>query len=177
MDNVENHDEDLSATAQAAGRSSSVVAAEVALPGQTDTMEVEVEGGPMALTQIRRALGIDGDTLLFEREGDEAITQLPPGRKAVRLVAHTARLITVKVQYEHRTEEAVFPPSKTVFKVLQWAVGKKGFNLDATAAARANLILPGADAPLPKDASIGTYVEPGNSVLVVDLTLRDFTNG
>ena len=32
----------------------------------------------------------------------------------------------------------------TVFRVLQWAVSKKGFGLDDIAKAKANLILPGA---------------------------------
>ena len=33
---------------------------------------------------------------------------------------------------------------------LQWAVGKHGYNLDPMTAAKANLILPGADEPLPR---------------------------
>jgi hypothetical protein len=64
-----------------------------------------------------------------------------------------------------------------VFKVLQWAVSKKGFVLDPVAAAKANLILPGADAPLPRDAAVGKFVKPGHCTLMVDLTLKDFTNG
>jgi len=56
-------------------------------------------------------------------------------------------------------------------------VGKKGFDLDPVTAAKANLILPGADAPLPRDAAVGKFVKTGHCTLVVDLTLKDFTNG
>jgi hypothetical protein len=74
-------------------------------------------------------------------------------------------------------EERAFSPAKTVFKVLQWAVGKQAYNLDPTSAARANLILPGAETPLPRDSAIGSFTKPGECILVLDLTLRDFTNG
>lgn len=125
---------------------------------------------------VREALGLDEDYELFERDADEPLGALA-GRKAVRVVAHRKKKITVQVRYEHRTEEKDFGPAKTVFKVLQWAVGKKGFDLEPLAAARANLILPGAENPLPKDDVIGKYAPHGHEPLVLDLTLRDFTNG
>jgi hypothetical protein len=56
-------------------------------------------------------------------------------------------------------------------------VGKHGFNLAPLSAAKANLILPDATEPLPRDAVIGTYVKPHEQVLIVDLTLKDFANG
>jgi len=86
-------------------------------------------------------------------------------------------LNTVEVRYEHRTIHHHFAPAATVFKVLQRAVSKKGFCLDPLAAAKANLILPGADAPMPREAAVGKFVKPGHCVLTVDLTLKDFTNG
>ncbi len=64
-----------------------------------------------------------------------------------------------------------------MFRVLQWDVGKQGFNLDDTAKAKANLMLPGASEPLPKNAMIGHYVKPAQCSLTLDLTLKDFTNG
>lgn len=150
---------------------------EVIRAGSVETVVVELPPGEDLLAALRLALALEEDLLLFERDQDAHLTCLPPGRKALRLVAHKARLIEVEVRYEHRTEKKAFPPSKSVFKVLQWAVGKHGFNLDPTSAARANLILPGASEPLPREAVIGSFVPHGHHVLVVDLTLRDFTNG
>jgi hypothetical protein len=95
----------------------------------------------------------------------------------LRLVSHEARAVKVEVRYDHETRAHEFAPSKTVFRVLQWAVGKHGFRLDPTLAARANLILPDAENPLLREAVIGSFMPHGKHVLVVDLTLRDFTNG
>lgn len=153
------------------------VRVEIILPGAAEPKALELPAGGDLPDAVRQALGLGPDTLLFEVDADEPLTEAPPGRKALRLVAHPARLITVEVNYDHRTERKDFPPSKTVFKVLQWAVGKQGFDLDPASAARANLILPGAETPLPRETAIGAYVAPGAHVLVVDLTLKDFTNG
>jgi hypothetical protein len=126
---------------------------------------------------VRARIGMTEDIHLFEHGHDEPLPHPPHGRKAIRLVAHRCRVVTVEVRYEHRTIEHRFAPAATVFKVLQWAVSKKGFGLDPVASAKANLVLPGADAPLPRDAAVGKFVKPGRSTLVVDLTLKDFTNG
>jgi hypothetical protein len=155
--------------------------------GATLQIEVQIEDRAqvvnLSLTEsranregIRGELSLNEDYELFERDADEPVNAFV-GRKAVRLVAHRNKKITVQVRYEHLTKERVFGPAKTVFKVLQWAVGNKGFNLEPQAAARANLILPGAENPLAKDDVIGKYAPQGHDTLVLDLTLRDFTNG
>lgn len=136
-----------------------------------------VPGGPRFAEAVREKLGLGPDLQLFERDHDEPLTTLPKGRKAIRIVAHRCHQVVVEVRYEHRTKTEKFAPSATVFKVLKWAVSKRGFDLDPMAAAKANLILPGASAPLPREDVIGKYVKPGHCVLVVDLTLQDFTNG
>jgi len=56
-------------------------------------------------------------------------------------------------------------------------LGKHGFNLDPMAAAKANLILPDAEQPLPREDVLGKHVKGDHCTLVVDLTLKDFTNG
>ena len=99
------------------------------------------------------------------------------GRKHVRVVGHKCHQVTLKVRDEHHTKEHHFRPSATVFKALQWAVSKHGYDLDAMKAAKANLILPGADAPLPREDVLGKFVKSGDCTLVVDLTLKDFSNG
>jgi hypothetical protein len=126
---------------------------------------------------VRARIGMTEEMHLFEHGHDKPLPHPPYGRKAIRLVGHRCPVVTLKVRYEHRTIEDRFAPSETVFKALQWAVGKKGFGLDPVAAAKANFILPGADAPLPREDVLGKFVKHGHCTLVVDLTLNDFSNG
>lgn len=154
-----------------------IVRLEVECEGVSEPVGLEVVADDAMLVAIRDALALGPDVMLFERDGDEPLTAPIEGRNAVRLVAHCAKQIAVTVRYEHRSIERDFAPSKTVFKVLQWAVGKQGFGLDPTLAAKANLILPGAKVPLPRDSIIGSHTQAGVRELVLDLTFRDFTNG
>jgi hypothetical protein len=126
---------------------------------------------------VRTRIGATEEMHLFEHGHDEPLPCPPHGRKAIRLVGHRCRLVTLQVRYEHRTIEHTFAPAATVFKGLQWAVSKKGFGLDPVAAAKANLILPNADAPLPREDALGKFVKHSHCTLVVDLTLKDFSNG
>lgn len=154
-----------------------VIVVEIEQPGVVEPVLLEVGLRADLLGHVRSRLELDAEIHLFERDRDEPITTCDPDRRALHLVAHHHKELLIKVQYEHKTLEHVFAPSKTVFKVLQWAIGKHGFKLDPVAAAKANLILPGADAPMPRESAIGVFTKPGEHVLVVDLTLRDFTNG
>jgi hypothetical protein len=163
--------------AHAARPKDDVIRIEVIHAGSVEAVVMELPPGEDLLAALRLALAIEDDLLVFERDQDEPLACLPPGRKALRLVTHKAHTIELEVRYDHKTFKKAFPPSKTVFKALQWAVGKHAFDLDPASAAKANLILPGADEPLPREAVIGSYVPHGHHVLVVDLTLRDFTNG
>lgn len=153
------------------------VQVEAEIEDQADAPVFTVPGGPRFVEAVRAKLGLDPEMQLYERDHDDPLTALPPGRKAIRVVGHRCRQVVVEVRYEHRTKSEKFPPSATVFKVLKWAVSKRGFDLDPMQAAKANLILPGADAPLPREDVIGKYVKPSHCALVVDLTLKDFTNG
>jgi hypothetical protein len=150
---------------------------EIFLPGAPEPKALALPAGGDVLERLRRTLGLAEDVYVFELDDEKPLKTIPQGRKALRLVAHPARQIEVTVRYEHDDKSENFAPAKTVFKVLQWAVSKKAYNLDPSAAARANLILPDADQPLPRDVPIGAYVPPGAHQLVVDLTLKDFTNG
>lgn len=150
---------------------------EVERDGVIETLALDMSLEADALAAVRKTLGLDDDDLIFELDGDKPLVSPIIGRKVLQLVVHKARKINVQVRYEHRTESRDFGPAKTVFKVLQFAVGKKGFDLDPTVAAKANLILPGAETPLPREAAIGSFVKKGERALVLDLTLKDFTNG
>ena len=156
---------------------SDIIYVEVECEGSSELRTVEVRDSEGMVEELRKALRLEPDAFLFERDKGEPLAGSVRGRKALRLVAHRYKQITVQVRYEHRMEQETFPPSKTVFKALQWAVSKKGFNLDPTLAAKANLMLPSTDTPLPRDGVIGSYTQPGQGVLVLDLTMKDFTNG
>jgi hypothetical protein len=134
--------------------------------------------GDVVLVEVIRAkLDLGPDMHLFERDHDEPLRHHGAGRKHIRVVGHTCHQVKLEVRYEHETKHHEFAPSATVFKELQWAISKHGFKLDPMAAAKANLILPGAEAPLPREDVLGKYVKKGHCTLVVDLTLKDFTNG
>lgn len=151
---------------------------EVEVEDQPETRTIEIEPvGHGAIVAKVRDVGALGDGHVFERDKDDEVGAEIEKKKALSLLLHRCVKVAVKIRYEHQTKPHEFPPSATVFRVLQWAIGKKGFNLDDTAKAKANLMLPGADAPLPKDAMIGRYVKHGQCELVLDLTLKDFTNG
>jgi hypothetical protein len=139
---------------------------------------IEVEGGSLdAVLREVRALAALEDLHVFERDKDEPVGLEIEMRKVLSLHGHRCRKVTVKVHWNHETKEHEFAPSAHVHRVLLWAISKKAFNLDDTAKAKANLILPGADEPLPKDAVIGSFVKHGVCGVTLELTLKDFTNG
>ncbi|MBA3880475.1 hypothetical protein [Sphingomonas sp.] len=150
---------------------------EIEREGVVEIIELEIHPNVELIGHVREQLGLEIDVHIFERERDEPLLCGIEGRKHLRLLAHPARVIEVVVQYEHHAKKKEFAPSATVFKVLQWAVSKAAYGLDPTNAAKANLILPGADEPLPRERTIGSFTKPGHQHLVVDLTLKDFTNG
>jgi hypothetical protein len=140
---------------------------------------IEVEDGTLddVLREVRKLAAL-GDALhVFERDGEDVVGIEIENRKALALHAHRCRKVRVKVRWNADTKEHQFSPAAHVHRVLLWAIGKKGFNLDDTAKAKANLMLPGADQPLPKDSVIGRFVKHGDCELTLDLTLKDFTNG
>lgn len=154
------------------------VRVEVEVEDWQDAKVIEVEGGGLAavLRDVRAFAALEG-AHVFERDKDEPIGAEIEKKKVLSVVVHRCKKIDVKVNYDHLTKDHDFPPSATVFRVLHWAIGKKGFNLDDTAKAKANLMLPGGTDPLPKDAVIGRFVKHGECGLTLELTLKDFTNG
>ena len=154
------------------------VRVEVEIEDRKTVEVIEVEGGSLeAVLRDVRALAALDDLYVFERDGDEPIGAEIEKRKALCLHGHRCRKVLVKVHWNHLTKEHDFSPAAHIHRVLLWAISKKGFDLDDTAKAKANLILPGTDEPLPKDAVIGRFVKHGDCVLTLGLTLKDFTNG
>jgi hypothetical protein len=154
-----------------------VIHVEAEIEDRIEVLVLPATGETALLELIRSKLELTDEHHFFERDHDEPFRHHAHGRKHIRVVGHRCHEVTVKVRYEHDTKDHHFKPSGTVFKALQWAIGKHAFNLDPTQAAKANLILPGADQPLPREDVIGKYVKAGHCALVVDLTLKDFTNG
>jgi hypothetical protein len=150
---------------------------EVEVEDRIETFAVTPTGETMLVDIIRAKFENGSELHFFERDRDEPFKHHAEGRKHIRLVGHRCHEVKLKVRYEHETKDHDFKPSATVFRALQWAVGKHGYNLDPMQAAKANLILPGADQPLPREDVLGKLVKPGDCALVVDLTLKDFTNG
>jgi hypothetical protein len=154
------------------------VRVEVEVEDRQETKVIEVEGGSLAavLKEVRALAELE-DAHVFERDKDEPVGVEIEKKKVLSVVAHRCKKVRVNVNYDHLTKVNEFPPSVTVFRVLHWAISKKAFNLDDTAKAKANLMLPGANDPLPKDAVIGRFVKHGDCSLTLELTLKDFTNG
>jgi len=150
---------------------------EVEIEDRKTVEVIEVAGDLDAVLKAVRALAALEDLHVFERGKDEPIGVEIKGKKALALHGHRCRKVLVKVHFNHLTAEREFAPSATVNTVLLWAVSRKEFGLDDTAKAKANLILPGADQPLPKDDVIGSLVKHGHCHLTLELTLKDFTNG
>jgi hypothetical protein len=151
---------------------------EIEVEDQPGSKVIEVEqGSPELLLKEVLALAALENAHVFERDKDEPVGREIENRKALSVIVHRCHKVQVKVHYEHNTKEHDFAPSATIFRVLLWAISKKAFNLDDTAKAKANLMLPKTENPLPKDSVIGSFVKHGECHLTLELTLRDFTNG
>lgn len=90
---------------------------------------------------------------------------------------HRARLIEVFVYFQDGHKEKRFPPSARVLRVLDWAVGTDGFNIDRAIAPEMELALHGKTMALPKDAHIGRYVKHPHHELAFDLIRGIVPNG
>lgn len=113
---------------------------------------------------------------LFELDHDEELASVE-GRRAIAIVATRCKKVAVTVDFNGESKTEHFAPSAKVNKVLRWATGKRGFNLDDDARAKANLIVPCTTHPVPKEAPIVRFVIADTCSAKFDLTLKDFSNG
>ncbi|ANK95502.1 MULTISPECIES: hypothetical protein [Rhizobium] len=140
-----------------------------------ETLKIDKDDLDAVLKVARGVAGFER-AHVFERDSDELLTGIGD-RRAITLLVHRCRHIAVTIRYGGETHEREFSPAATVLRILHWAVGKHGFNLDDNAAAKANLIVQGSDQPLPKDVMIGRFAAHPGCGVALDLTLKDFTNG
>lgn len=149
---------------------------ELELEGNTATTVLQVPPNLEAISAAARAHVPGAEALhLFEKDSDEELASVE-GRRAIAIVAHRCKQLAVKVDFNGSSHTERFPPSATVGKVLRWATGKRGFNLDDDARPKANLIARGTEQPLPKDAPIGRYTIVGTCNVELDLTLKEALN-
>lgn len=139
-------------------------------------LQVEAETAADLRKAVLAAAGVE-EAFIFQHDNDVDVGDEVIGKKTLMLVVHRCKKILVTVHYEHRSKTKKFAPSATVYRVLQWAIGRNGFDLDPDARSKANLILPGADQPLPRNDAIGKYADKKSCSLEVSLTLKDFSNG
>ena len=90
---------------------------------------------------------------------------------------HRARHIEVTVYYQGQQKDRRFSPSVRIQRVLDWAVGSKGFAIDPIIAPEMELSQHGQTAALPKNAHIGRFVSHPHKSLLLDLIRGVIPNG
>lgn len=154
-----------------------IVEVQVEGTDQTSTLELsERDLGPI-VQAIRNHAGLGDGVYIYERGNEEVLTGDFKSRRAITAVVSRCKEILVDVRFEHKTASKTFKPSTTIGQVLAWARDLKEFGLDTNGKAKANLILPGGDQPLSRDATLAQFLDGKQCKEVFDLTLKEFTNG
>jgi len=160
---------------------------EVILEGEglSDVEAIRIpEGSPAR--EIVAAVAIKGgfpaeEAALFVEDTEEpldlAVVAVPEEVSGKIHHVHRVRKIEVEVFYQLQHKEKKSPPSARVQRVLDWAVGKDGFNIDPSIAPEMELALHGQTKPLPKNAHIGRYIRYPQCKLEFDLIRGVVPNG
>lgn len=120
------------------------------------------------------------DAFLFVEDSEEAIdpARVLDGSMADKVhQVHRVHRIDVRVFYQSRQIDRRFAPSARVERVLDWAAGDDGFDIDPVIAPEMELALHGQTEALPKNAHIGRYVRHPHHELVLDLIRGIVPNG
>jgi hypothetical protein len=112
-------------------------------------------------TTVSSALGTDDDDIVLAEDREApvnlgaSLTQAEIADRGHVFVGRVRKL-TVDVEFNNLTKSEEFPPSARVAKVLDWAVGKDGFDLSKADAAEHTLALcASGEIPAP-DVHIGS---------------------
>lgn len=98
------------------------------------------------------------------------------GSRRCRVHLHRCHRVKVSIEYNGKSISDDFPPGSTVHRVLQWAVGKKGFNIEGDVHDLA-LQLAGTPKALEPHLHIGTLVQPATCTLALELVAKDRPQG
>jgi hypothetical protein len=123
----------------------------------------------------------DAEAVLFVEDGDEpldlATTVVDEAFRGRVHHVHRLRRVTAVVSYKEQQIERQFSPSTRVQRVLDWAVGRGGFNIDPSIAPEMELALQGTEKALPKSAHIGRFAHHPHHELKLDLIRGVVPNG
>ena len=94
-----------------------------------------------------------------------------------RIHLHRCHKVEVTVSFNGKEKSHPFSPATTMSKVTQWAVGKRGFDLDPVDAAEHVLQITGTSIRPDEDAHLGTLVIPPACVASFDLVPKQRVEG
>lgn len=122
-----------------------------------------------------------GEALVFFEDQEEPLDRAAPlvgyDKSGQVHHVHRAKLIRVTVFYKDEHKFREFRPAARVQRVLDWAVGSDGFNIDPAIAPEMELALQGENTALPKEAHIGRFVQHPQHTLALDLIRGVVPNG
>lgn len=153
--------------------------------GLADVEILLIAGGASALEVVRgvaqKGAFPHAEAALFIEDGDEpldlASTVVDDSFLGRVHHVHRVRRISVTVAYKERQIERRFSPATRVQRVLDWAVGEEGFNIDPSIAPEMELALQGSEKALPKSAHIGRFIHHPQHELKLDLIRGVVPNG
>lgn len=149
---------------------------------ETEIIEIEKgHDGHVLVAEVSKRCGIEPTALLlFEEDcnGPLDLTIIIDERRSgIVHHVHRAKEVDVIVNYNGPPKSHRFSPATRIQRVLDWAIGSHGFNIDPTIAPEMELALHGHTEELPKRAHIGRYVKHPHHKLELDLIRGVVPNG
>jgi len=134
------------------------------------------DGSVADVLAAARAIGLkvpDGVSVYLEDEEDElslgAVVASTSVRHRSRVHVNRCKKVNATVTFNGVEKSESFPPSTTMKRVKQWAVGPKGFNMSEVDAAEHVLQLTGSAERPDEDVHIGTLVRGSHCSVTFDL--------
>lgn len=145
--------------------------------GQQDPEALEADGE----ATIAGVLGPEAPVVLLEDEEDALDPVLTLGAAGVKDRAHLfvgrRQRVEVAVMFNGERIERTFSSSAPVKRVLRWAVGKQGFDLEEADAAEQELRLSDTEKAPPEDAHLGSLDDATPGRLSFALARKDTPQG
>lgn len=93
------------------------------------------------------------------------------------VIHHPCRAVDVAVWFAGRDKPRTFPPSTTVKRVLDWALGEHGFNIPRDQWENYELRKEGGDHPLDPWVHVGSLTDREGCRVVLELVLKHNPQG